>query len=204
MGLSNNSLETHTIPTPPLPGQSVSKAKLKGQDGQIEAVRSHVIDMPGHRADVRCMDVSHDDQVLASASNGSLKIWNLRTTTCIRTMECGYAICCKFMPGDRHVRYPGSGRLSQHLTCEPLQVLVGTKGGDLELFDVAASTMIASIKAHDGPVWSIDIRADHGGVASGSADKDVKFWDIVMQEVEGPGSKIITRMGEERTVSHCE
>ncbi len=63
--------------------------------------------------------------------------------------------------------------------------------------------MISSTKAHDGPIWSIDLRADGGGVVSGSADKDVKFWDIVLKDVEGPGSKIITRMGEERTVSRA-
>jgi U3 small nucleolar RNA-associated protein 12 len=79
--------------------------------------------------------------------------------------------------------------------------LVGTKAGELELFDIAASTMISSIKAHDGPVWSIDLRADGGGVVSGSADKDVKFWDITMNDIEGPGSKIVTRLGEERIVS---
>jgi U3 small nucleolar RNA-associated protein 12 len=81
------------------------------------------------------------------------------------------------------------------------QVLIGTKSGELELFDIAASTMISSTKAHDGPIWSIDLRADGGGVVSGSADKDVKFWDIALKDVEGPGSKIVTRLGEERTVS---
>jgi len=181
LALSNNSLETHMVPTPPLPGLNSSKSKLKGASGQIEPSRVHVLDMHGHRTDVRCLSVSGDDQVLASASNGSLKIWNLRTTACIRTMECGYALSCTFMPGDRHV-------------------LIGTKAGELELFDIAASSMIFSIKAHDGPVWSIDLRADGGGVVSGSADKDVKFWDITMKDVEGPGSKIVTRLGEERII----
>lgn len=34
---------------------------------------------------------------------GSLKIWNMKTTVCIRTIDCGYAICSTFLPGDRHV-----------------------------------------------------------------------------------------------------
>lgn len=34
---------------------------------------------------------------------GSLKIWNMKTTACIRTLECGYAICSTFLPGDRQV-----------------------------------------------------------------------------------------------------
>lgn len=27
----------------------------------------------------------------------------MKTTQCIRTMECGYAVCSAFLPGDRHV-----------------------------------------------------------------------------------------------------
>lgn len=78
------------------------------------------MDIPGHRTDVRTLCLSSNDQMLASASNGapngnldqqisshtcpgSLKIWNMKTTQCIRTIECGYAICSTFLPGDRHV-----------------------------------------------------------------------------------------------------
>ena len=37
---------------------------------------------------------------------GQLKLWNLKTGICIRTMDCGYAICSVFLPGDRHVSRP--------------------------------------------------------------------------------------------------
>ena len=112
---------------------------------------------------------------------GQLKLWNLKTGVCIRTMECGYAICSVFLPGDRHV-------------------VVGTKGGTLELFDLPSATLLQSIQAHSGPVWGIDVRPDKAGLVTGSADKDVKFWDIRMREVAGEGSKIMTRLGEERVV----
>ena len=36
---------------------------------------------------------------------GQLKLWNLKTGICIRTMDCGYAICSVFLPGDRHVSH---------------------------------------------------------------------------------------------------
>ena len=36
--------------------------------------------------------------------SGTLKLWNVKTTACIRTMDCGYAICSTFLPEDRHVR----------------------------------------------------------------------------------------------------
>ncbi|GHJ85005.1 hypothetical protein NliqN6_1407 [Naganishia liquefaciens] len=186
LSLSNNSLESYTIPTPPIANAVGSKSarqlKAASSSGQIEPVRTHVLERQGHRADVRCLSVSSDDQVLASAANGSLKIWNLKTGACIRTMECGYAICCAFLPGDRHV-------------------LVGTKSGHLELFDLASSSMLESIQAHTAAIWGMDLRADKGGLVTCSADKDVKFWDIRTKQVEsGSGSRIITRLGEERVI----
>ena len=104
--LSSNALEVYHIPLP-------SKSKES-----LEASRMFSVDLPGHRSDVRTLCLSSDDQLLASASNGtpfitlsysahappgSLKIWNMKTTACIRTIECGYAICSTFLPGDRHV-----------------------------------------------------------------------------------------------------
>jgi U3 small nucleolar RNA-associated protein 12 len=38
--------------------------------------------------------------------------------------------------------------------------------------------LLESIQAHDGAVWSIDVRPDKGGLITGGADKDVKFWDF--------------------------
>lgn len=115
-------------------------------------------------------------------------------------MECGYAICCMFLPGDRHVS-PLLASLRRLLT-SAAQVLVGTKSGHLELFDLASSTMLESIQAHSAAIWGMDLRADKGGLVTCSADKDVKFWDIRMKQVEGTGegSRIVTRLGEERVI----
>ena len=136
--------------------------------------------------------------LVADGPVGSLKIWNLKTGACIRTMECGYAICCTFLPGDRHVRITGT---ASRLSLTLLQVLVGTKSGHLELFDLASSSMLESIQAHTAAIWGMDLRADKGGLVTCSADKDVKFWDIRTKQVEsGPGSRIITRLGEERVI----
>ncbi|TXT15782.1 hypothetical protein VHUM_00285 [Vanrija humicola] len=167
---SNNSLEAYTIPIP--------QGKSKLADGsEPEPVKVHSVELPGHRHDVRALAVSSDDQVLASAASGTLKVWNLRTTAVLRTMECGYALCCTFLPGDRHV-------------------VVGTKAGELLLYDVAASTLLARYEAHKGPVWSLHVRPDGRGLVSGSADKDVKFWDFEMRE-DGEGERVVSRLGVE-------
>ncbi|KAL7420607.1 beta transducin [Cryptotrichosporon argae] len=174
LALSNNSLETYTIPTPLT---STRKASKLADGTAPEPSKTHSIELPGHRQDIRALCVSSDDQVIASASSGTLKVWNARTTACLRTVECGYAICATFLPGDRHV-------------------VVGTKAGELLLYDVAASQLLATYQAHKGPVWGIHVRPDGRGLVSGSADKDVKFWDFEMRD-EGAGERVVSRLGVE-------
>lgn len=67
----------------------------------------------------------------------------LRRTTmqCIRTMPCDYALCCVFAPGDRHV-------------------VVGTKSGSLQIYDIAAGLLLETIEAHGGVTWSICLSPD--------------------------------------------
>lgn len=89
----------------------------------------------------------------------SVKIWNLKSKSVIRTIPSGYALCSLFTPGNR-------------------QVLVGTKTGEIEIFDISSSTMIRSIKGHSGAIWSMDISPDGKQLVTGSADHDVKFWDF--------------------------
>lgn len=94
IALSNNSLEVYSLPPP-----SKSKGALFP-----EPVLLHELSLLGHRSDIRTLCLSSDDQLLASASNGSLKVWNVKTQKCLRTLECGYALCGAWLPGDRHVR----------------------------------------------------------------------------------------------------
>uniref|UniRef100_A0A0W0FCF7 Small-subunit processome Utp12 domain-containing protein n=1 Tax=Moniliophthora roreri TaxID=221103 RepID=A0A0W0FCF7_MONRR len=152
--LSNNAIEVYSIPLP-----------TKSKEPLPEPSRVYSVELPGHRADVRTLSLSSDDQLLASASSGSLKIWNMKTTACIRTMECGSAICSTFLPGDRHVA-------------------IGMKSGEIAIYDVASSTLIESIQAHTSTVWSLHIRPDGTAMISGSADKDVKFWEFRHKEVD--------------------
>ncbi|THV08658.1 WD40 repeat-like protein [Dendrothele bispora CBS 962.96] len=152
--LSSNTLEVYSVPLP---------SKSKDKDSPPEASRTHSVDLPGHRTDVRTLCLSSDDQLLASASNGSVKIWNMKTTSCIRTMDCGHAVCSTFLPGDRHLA-------------------VGTKAGEILIYDIASSSLVETVIAHTATVWSIHVRADGLALVSGSADKDVKFWDFEQKD----------------------
>ena len=58
--LSSNAIEVYNVPQP-----------TKSKDQSPEATRSYSVELPGHRADVRTLCISSDDQILASASNGN-------------------------------------------------------------------------------------------------------------------------------------
>ena len=152
--LSTNALEIHTIPPPPR-----SKAE---KSERTEPSLACALDLPGHRADVRAIALSSDDTLLASACGaGQLKIWNVTTGRCIRTLPCGYALCLVWLEGDQHV-------------------LVGCKDGTLRSFDIRAGVAIETVQAHEGPLWSIAVQPESAGCVTASADKDVKFWEFEM------------------------
>lgn len=161
---ANNQLEVYTIPT--------ANKKNKDED-EPDYNRGLAVDIPGHRTDIRSIALSSDDRMLASASNGSLKVWNTRTQSCLRTLDCGYALCSSFLPGDKIV-------------------VVGNKNGELEVFDIASSTLLDTIKAHDGPVWSLHVHPDGKSMVTGSADKTAKFWNFQVVQEDIPGTKRTT------------
>ena len=174
---NNNQLEVYNV-------TFNDKSKKKKGDELPDYSRTLSVELPGHRTDIRSLALSLDDRMLASASNGGLKIWNVRTRSCIRTFECGYALCCSFLPGDKIV-------------------VVGTQSGDLELFDVASANLISTMKAHEGAIWSLHVHPDGRSLVSGSADKSAKFWNFEVVQDEIPGTKRTTprlRLAHTRTL----
>lgn len=163
LGTTNNQLEVYNL--------AHAEKKLKSEEPS-DYTRTFSVDMPGHRADIRCLALSSDDRMLASASHGSLKIWNVRSQSCIRTLDCGYALCAAFLPGDKIV-------------------VIGTRDGTLEIFDIASSTLLETMKAHDRDIWSLQVNPDGKSLVTGSADKSANFWDfrVVQEEVLGTARK---------------
>ncbi|ORY49061.1 WD40 repeat-like protein [Rhizoclosmatium globosum] len=144
-----------------------------GLDSKDEPTRQElVLDSAGHRNDIRTLALSSDDQTLVSGSHNSIKLWNIETRKCLSTMESGYALCSTFVPGNNHV-------------------VIGTKTGELQIFHLGSYTMIENIQAHEGALWSMQVWPDRRGITTGSADKDVKFWEFALVQ-EPNGAKRLT------------
>ncbi|CAI8504532.1 unnamed protein product [Hanseniaspora opuntiae] len=144
-----NSIEYYTL-------NLENKKQITGSEKKYD------LQLKGHRTDIRTCDISFDGKILSTASNGELKIWNLQNdkNSCIRTFTTGYALCSKILPGNT-------------------LVVVGTREGSLQIFDLVTSSMIIEIEeAHEGAIWCLDVSMDGRTIITGSQDKSLKFWKV--------------------------
>lgn len=72
--LSNNALEVWEV----------------GVEKGAEAVLGAALYQPGHRSDVRAVALSNDDTAVAACAGGELKVWNLQSGHCFRSLASGY------------------------------------------------------------------------------------------------------------------
>lgn len=169
VSLANNSIEYYTISLPEL----VKKATPT----DVIPVKQNTVEQLGHRSDIRAMDISPDDKLIATASNGELKVWNLKTQNVIRSfvLDSGYALCCKFLPG---------GTL----------IVVGFKNGALELWDLTSSSLVDRVESAHGEdegsaVWTLDLTPDGHQLVTGGNDKTVRFWNFNVEKETVPGTE---------------
>ncbi|CAA7391314.1 unnamed protein product [Spirodela intermedia] len=154
LSLNNNSLEAYTVKN-------------------SEVIRTHAIELQGHRSDIRSVALSSDGTLLLSTSHNAVKIWNPGNGSCLRTIESGYGLCSAILPGNRYA-------------------LIGTKTGALEIIDIQSSCCVEVVEAHSGSIWSIGLTPDGNGFVSGSADHDIKFWEYQQVQKPGHGSNHLT------------
>ena len=150
---------------------------IKAEPASLHSVTISKIDMIGHSTGIRAVELSSDDSLACTVSKNSFKIWNTSRRKCIQSLassvngESFYALCASFLPGNSHL-------------------VVGTREGHLLLLDVASGDVFLGVeKAHQQAIWSIDIRyptemQPNVSIATGSADKTVKFWSIETIEDE--------------------
>ncbi|MDD4652396.1 MAG: TIR domain-containing protein [Methanothrix sp.] len=94
----------------------------------------------------------------------NLKLWDLASRSCIRTIPCGTA--------------DNDGVFSIAVNPNGTQALSGHRGGHILLWDLETSECLATLKGHSDAVYSIQITPDGQFAVSGSDDMTVKIWDL--------------------------
>lgn len=156
-----------------LQNNTIETYSLKTSANPPAANKTARLTLGGHRTDARTLAFSSDNLAVLSASGDTVKVWNRSTLQVIRTMACEYALCSMFVPGDR-------------------QVILGTKSGKLQIFELASGSLLETVDAHDGALWSICLAPDQRGIVTGGADKTAKFWDFELIKDQGTTQKRLT------------
>lgn len=150
---------------------SIEEWEINLEKTEEEPERCASVDLPGHRSEVKVAAVSSDSRLILSASSESIKIWNSESGSCIRTLECENVLCAQFIQANEYV-------------------LAGTKDGTIRIFELSTGSEVDPVAAHSGAIWSIAMRPDKKGFATGSADKTVKFWEFKNSSTRAEGFKI--------------
>jgi len=130
----------------------------------------HKFDMCGHPTGVRSIALSPKDNSRAvSVTKGNLKLWNVNSRSCIRSLPLVaetdngslpvYALVCLFLD-ERHA-------------------LIGTREGHVLIVELFSGEVVFfQEKIHSGAVWSADYVKETGSVCTGGAGGEVLFWSL--------------------------
>lgn len=122
----------------------------------------------GHSSEVRTICFSSDALAIASADANSLKLWNRESMRSVQTIsDTGYALCCCFAPGDRHV-------------------LIGRMDGVLVIADIVSGEILEEIPAHSAEMWSMALLANGSGIVTAGGDATVKYWSFELVDAAQP------------------
>lgn len=162
IALSNNSVANYTIqPTLPRP--------------QSPYTLTSSITQSGHRSGVRSVCLSADNTLMMTTDSIQIKIWNVVSGQCIRTLDSGYGLSGLFVPGDRHV-------------------IITTRDGCLECWEIGSGALVEKVQAHEGSVWSIDATPDKKGFITGGSDKELKTWEYELMATKGEDERVSKRL----------
>ena len=126
---------------------------------KIHATLSHNNDIRGLSFFGHTDDEEHSIDRVVSASETSCRVWDLESMQCVQTIQCGNASSLAVLPGGRFF-------------------ILGTKEGNIEMGDASLGQIYNVTKAHETRIWSIAIAPEVSEIATGSGDKEVKFWNL--------------------------
>jgi len=102
-----------------------------------------------------------DGRLLASASlDGTVRIWDLRTSKTIHVLDVGTYAC--------DVAFSLDGRT----------LAVGIFDGTTQLWNVPTGNQLLALKGHQSIVYSVAFSPDGNTLATGSHDRSILLWSL--------------------------
>jgi WD40 repeat protein len=116
----------------------------------------------GHKSWILSLDWHPDgQQLLSSSDDGTLKLWDVQTGTCLRTFQEHQK------PVWRAVWSPDGQQIA---SC--------SSDHSIKIWRVETGDCLQTWQAHHNTVWSVDWSPDGKKLASGSDDQTIRVWDV--------------------------
>ncbi|KAL8487994.1 hypothetical protein ACS0TY_024319 [Phlomoides rotata] len=157
-------------------------------------------ELKGHDAQVSIVRMLSGERVLTAAHDGSVKMWDVRTDTCVATVgRCSSAVLCMeyddstgilaaggkdsvahiwdIRAGRQMHKLLGHSKWIRSIRMVGDTILTGSDDWTARVWSVSQGTCDAVLACHDGPVNCVEYSIADRGIITGSSDGLVRFWE---------------------------
>ncbi|KAK6127713.1 hypothetical protein DH2020_038553 [Rehmannia glutinosa] len=157
-------------------------------------------ELKGHDAQVSIVRMLSGERVLTAAHDGTVKMWDVRTDTCVATVgRCSSAVLCMeyddssgvlaaggrdavvniwdIRAGRQMHKLLGHSKWIRSIRMVGDTVITGSDDWTARMWSVSQGTCDAVLACHDGPVLSVEYSLADKGIITGSNDGLIRFWE---------------------------
>ncbi|XP_010549132.1 PREDICTED: DENN domain and WD repeat-containing protein SCD1 [Tarenaya hassleriana] len=199
------------------------RATLKGHSGTVRAISSDRVkvvsgsddqsvivwdkqttqlleELKGHDAQVSCVRMLSGERVLTAAHDGTVKMWDVRTDTCVATVgRCSSAILSieyddstgilaaagrdtvaniwDIRAGKQMHKLKGHTKWIRSIRMVGDTLITGSDDWTARVWSVSRGSIDTVLACHAGPVLSVEYSTLDRGIITGSADGLLRFWE---------------------------
>ncbi|EPS64327.1 hypothetical protein M569_10454 [Genlisea aurea] len=157
-------------------------------------------ELKGHDAQVSIVRMLSGERVLTAGHDGTVKMWDVRTDTCVATVGCcSSAILCMeyddstgilaaggrdstahlwdIRAGRQMHKLSGHSKWIRSIRMAGDTLITGSDDWTARIWSVSQGTCDAVLACHDGPVLCVEHSPTDRGVVTGSIDGLLRFWE---------------------------
>ncbi|GAV78180.1 WD40 domain-containing protein/DENN domain-containing protein/dDENN domain-containing protein/uDENN domain-containing protein/SBF2 domain-containing protein [Cephalotus follicularis] len=157
-------------------------------------------ELKGHEAQVSCVRMLSGERVLTAAHDGTVKMWDVRTDTCVATVgRCTSAVLCMeyddstgvlaaagrdaianiwdIRAGKQIHKLLGHTKWIRSIRMVGDTVITGSDDWTARVWSVSRGTCDAVLACHAGPILSVEYSVTDKGIITGSTDGLLRFWE---------------------------
>ncbi|GLJ48583.1 hypothetical protein SUGI_1024890 [Cryptomeria japonica] len=157
-------------------------------------------ELKGHDAQVSCVKMLSGERVLTASHDGSVKMWDVRTDTCVATVgrSLSAILCMEYddstgllvaagrdgvgniwdiRAGRQMHKLLGHTKWIRSMRMVGDTIITGSDDWTARLWSVSRGTCDAVLACHAGPITCVEYSTFDKGIITGSADGMVRIWE---------------------------